>query len=88
MTLSNPVAVDDSFIFPFQPDMVGDYFEIQSGGPGPTSDRTLAKLGTSRMSESALSNILQSVLTSHKKECAQLVEQHGQLFNQWMYQMW
>ncbi|XP_064606840.1 origin recognition complex subunit 2-like isoform X2 [Liolophura sinensis] len=76
-------VVDDGHM----PDMVGDYFEIQSGGPGPTSDRTLAKLGASRMSESALSNILQSVLTSHKRECAQLVEQHGQLFSQWMYQM-
>ncbi|XP_063401103.1 origin recognition complex subunit 2-like [Mytilus trossulus] len=69
------------------PSMVQDYFDLHSEGPCATSDRTLAKLGTSKMDQETLSQLLHKIPSSHSKECTQMYTEHRSLFNQWMYQM-
>lgn len=68
--------------------MVQDYFDLHSEGPCATSDRTLAKLGTSKMDQETLSQLLHKIPSSHSKEYTQMYTEHRSLFNQWMYQMW
>jgi len=68
--------------------MVEEYFDIHSHNAVVTSDRTLAKLGSTRMNQEALSEVLSKVPPRHSKECAQMYQEHRALFNKWMFQMW
>lgn len=69
------------------PSMVQEYFDLHSEGPTVTSDRTLAKLGTAKMDQETLSQLLQKIPSSHSSHCTQMYAEHRGLFNQWMFQM-
>jgi hypothetical protein len=68
--------------------MVQEYFHLHAEGPGLTSDRTLAKLGTAKMDQETLSQLLQKIPSSHSSQCTQMYTEHRALFNKWMFQMW
>nr|XP_045597029.1 origin recognition complex subunit 2-like [Procambarus clarkii] len=69
-------------------EMIGksdDYF-TSNGDTGKivTSDHTLSRLETPRLSSEALQTILSSVAASHKEERAALIEEHRNMFPRWM----
>ncbi|XP_053633700.1 origin recognition complex subunit 2 [Cherax quadricarinatus] len=69
-------------------EMVGkadDYF-TSNGDTGKvvTSDHTLSRLETPRLSPEALQSILSSVATSHQREREALLEEHMHMFPRWM----
>lgn len=69
--------------------MVEEYFDLHSqGGLSTTSDRTLAKLGTGKMDQESLNELLRRVPGKHSSECQQMYEEHRELFHKWMFYMW
>ena len=66
---------------------VQDYFDIHSQATVITSDRTLAKLGASKMDQVAFSKVLDKLPARHGNECALMYTEHRTLFNNWMFQM-
>lgn len=70
------------------PHMVEEYFDLHSqGGLSTTSDRTLAKLGTGKMDQESLNELLRRVPSKHSSECQQMYEEHRELFHKWMFYM-
>lgn len=70
------------------PTMVEGYFDLHSAaGFGLTSDRTLSKLGTSKMDQESLNNVLKKLPENHGKECKQIYQENRCLFRQWMFHM-
>lgn len=70
------------------PHMVEEYFDLHSqGGLSTTSDRTLAKLGTGKMDQESLNELLRRVPSKHSRECQQMYEEHRELFHKWMFYM-
>lgn len=69
--------------------MVEEYFDLHSqGGVSLTSDRTLAKLGTGKMDQDSLNELLRRVPSKHSSECHQMYTEHRELFPRWMFYMW
>nr|XP_022346147.1 origin recognition complex subunit 2-like [Crassostrea virginica] len=70
------------------PHMVEEYFDLHSqGGVSLTSDRTLAKLGTGKMDQDSLNELLRRVPSKHSSECHQMYSEHRELFPRWMFYM-
>lgn len=63
---------------------------MSHGEPGKvvTSDHTLSRLETPRLSPEALQAVLSEVFVSHQKERETLVEEHLQMFPRWMTFLW
>ena len=64
-----------------------DYFHSQSQA-GLTSDRTLARLETPRMDQVALQDALKDIQVSYTRERQALIDEHTELFDKWMLEMW
>jgi len=62
-----------------------EYFNSQTEGAKVlTSDHTLNRLKTPRLSPEALQSLLKSVATSHPRECQQLIEDQVSMFPRWI----
>ncbi|XP_062616415.1 origin recognition complex subunit 2-like, partial [Saccostrea cucullata] len=74
--------------FQKQPHMVEEYFDLHSQGGMSmvTSDRTLAKLGSTKMDQDSLNELLKRIPSKHSSECKQMYEEHRELFR-WMFHM-
>ncbi|XP_062567946.1 origin recognition complex subunit 2-like [Saccostrea cucullata] len=71
------------------PHMVEEYFDLHSQGGMSmvTSDRTLAKLGSTKMDQDSLNELLKRIPSKHSSECKQMYEEHRELFSRWMFHM-
>ena len=86
--LSVYLSMTYRYTFLFQTTNVEEYFDIHASDVGPTSDSTLAKLDMPHLDHKSLTDILESVQSSHRAECKLMYQELREMFKTWMFQMW
>ncbi|XP_060076321.1 origin recognition complex subunit 2-like [Ylistrum balloti] len=69
------------------PSMVQSYFDIHASSAVHTSDRTLARLGSTKMDQEGLNKVLQQVSTVDTCESEKMYQEHKEKFPTWMFQL-
>ncbi|XP_069138400.1 origin recognition complex subunit 2-like [Argopecten irradians] len=69
------------------PTTIQSYFDIHASSAVHTSDRTLARLGSSKMDQEGLNKVLQDVTADENCESEKMYQEHRENFNNWMYQL-